>query len=179
MKTGLNINSRPAACAPCLLYYYVCGHIVKDLPSTGSERHKCLHPFWRQHLEQIKIRHFSRLQITSEWRPRRFVETYAPSVKKTSHSVLSIKSPHVEFYRAIKRSRMEIIESSSYCKVLVTPSPSRAIIKQWGFLGRRHRDRTSKIVVRWANGITKYNIVAQGPIKWGLGKFWNLCQGWH
>ena len=25
MKTGLNINSMPAAFSPCLLYYYVCG----------------------------------------------------------------------------------------------------------------------------------------------------------
>ena len=37
---------------------------------------------------------------------------------------------------------------------------------------------TSEIKDQWAQ-IHVYNVVAQGPIKWVLGNFWNLCQGWH
>ena len=45
MKTGLNINSRPAACLPCLLYYYVCA--MHPPPGSicaagGKRRKRCL-----------------------------------------------------------------------------------------------------------------------------------------
>ena len=42
MKTGLNINNRPAACMPCLLYCYVCDQkyrtSVSDHKSVFQEK---------------------------------------------------------------------------------------------------------------------------------------------